>query len=74
MDEPILNYVTRRLHEYKGNWPQISKDTGVGYDTITKIAQGVRDNPTIDSLQPLIDWFAARDEMLAKLDKKTAAV
>ena len=67
MAESILDYLTRRLIEEKGNWPQISKDSGVEYNTIAKIAQGVRTNPTIANVQPLLNWFEARDEMLRKL-------
>lgn len=70
MTEPMLDYVVRRLNEHKGEWPRIEKDTGVDYDTIAKIAQGARTNPTIENLQPLYDWCVARDEMTARLSRK----
>lgn len=72
MEEPILDYVSRGLNEHKGQWPAIARDTGVDYSTICKIAQGVRANPTIANLQPLMDWLRARDAMLEQVRRKTA--
>lgn len=68
-EESILGYVKRRLEEFKGQWPQIAKDTTVPYGTISNIASGKSPNPEVGSLQPLIDWFQARDEMRAKLKR-----
>lgn len=68
VNEPILDYVRRRLdEEYRGQWSLISKDSGVPYDTIAKIVQGRRENPGVKTLQPILDWMNARDEMLSKL-------
>lgn len=67
MDEPILNYLKTRLGESRGTWPQISKDTGVPYSTITNIAQGKVADPRISSLQPILDYFRALDTMRQKL-------
>ena len=61
LSEPILAYVRRRLEEFRGQWPIIHEDTGVEYDTIAKIARGERPNPELKNIQPLIDWFLARD-------------
>jgi hypothetical protein len=73
LNEPIIEFLRRRLNEHKGMWPMISKETGVEYDTLAKIAQGVRTNPGLSNIQPLLDWFEARDEMLAKLGKTASA-
>ena len=67
MDEPILEYVRRRLQEHKGEWAMISRDTEVDYSIVARIAQGINQNPTIANLQPLVDWFAAKDAMLEQL-------
>jgi hypothetical protein len=67
VDEPILEYVKRRLEEFKGDWPQISEESGVNIWTVRNIASGKSDNPEIANLQPLIDWFAAKDAMMARL-------
>jgi hypothetical protein len=72
MTEPIIEFLSRRLNEHKGMWPKISEETGVEYDTIAKIAQKRRTNPVLSNVQPLVDWFEARDEMLAKLRKPAA--
>lgn len=69
VNEPIIAYVRRRLGEHKGRWPQIADDTKVPYGTITNIANGKSPNPELSSVQPLIDWFRAHDEMLEKLRK-----
>lgn len=73
LDEPILEFLRRRLNEHKGMWPMIAAETGVNYDMVAKIAQGIRDNPVLSNVQPLLDWFEARDEMLAKLGKTASA-
>jgi hypothetical protein len=65
MQEPILDYVRRRLEEFRGQWPTISQESGVAYDTIAKLARGERPNPELKTLQPLIDWFNAQDAKAA---------
>jgi hypothetical protein len=67
MNEPILDYVRRRLNEHKGEWPTIHKESGVEYDRIAKIAQGRATNPTMENIQPLIDWFSNRDEKIGRM-------
>ena len=62
LNEPIIEYVRRRLNEHKGEWPVIHRESGVEYDRIAKIAQGRAKNPTLAKIQPLVDWFAAWDE------------
>lgn len=69
-DESILAYVKRRLEEFKGQWPTIAAETGVPYGTINNIASGKSENPELASVQPLIDWFHARDEMREKLRRR----
>lgn len=67
MHEPILEYIKRRLNEVKGDWPKIATATKVQYDTIAKLAQGKRPNPTLDTIQPLVDYFAQADAQVAQL-------
>ena len=57
--EPILEYVKRKLGEHKGHWPDIVEETKVNYSTMSKIHQGVATNPSINTLQPLLDFFQA---------------
>ena len=73
MDEPILDYVVRRLQEHKGEWARISRDTKVEYSIVARIAQGINTNPTITNLQPLVDWFTENDAMLLRLRAKASA-
>jgi hypothetical protein len=73
LPEPILPYLQRRLNEHKGMWPKIAEETGLNYDMVAKIAQGLRPNPVLSNIQPLLDWFVARDEMLEKLKKSAAS-
>lgn len=69
MPEPIIDFLVRRLNEHKGVWPKISEETGVEYDTIAKIAQRRRPNPRLSNVQPLLTWFQAKDEMMARIEK-----
>ena len=61
LNEPIMEYIRRRLNEHKGEWPVIHRESGVEYDRIAKMAQGRATNPTLENVQPLLDWFAAWD-------------
>lgn len=71
-DEPILDYVVRRLNAARGDWPRIAEQTGVPYGTVVNIAQAKSTNPTIHSLQPLLDYFAAFDAMVEGLKRGPA--
>lgn len=66
-NESILDFLRRRLNACKGEWPKIHEVTSVPYDTIAKIAQGKRTNPTLDNVQPLLDYFAEFDAMVERL-------
>lgn len=55
--ENILDFVRRRLDECKGKWAYVSRDSGVPYFTIAKIAQGAVTNPRVNTVQALADYF-----------------
>lgn len=55
--EPILSFVKRRLEEKRGSWVDVARDSGVPYHTLTKIAQGQVENPRIETVQRLVDYF-----------------
>lgn len=57
MNDPLLEQIKRRLEAVKGQWPEISDKTGIPYFTIRNIVNGKSGNPTIGSLQPLMDYF-----------------
>lgn len=63
--EPIIEYVKRNLREAgAARWPAIAAQlTSEGAKTsehlMRKIAYGDRDNPTVDKVQPLLDFFHA---------------
>lgn len=54
--EPILIQVRRELALRRGQWRGIARDSGVAYDTLTKIAQG-RVDPGVSKVQRLLDYF-----------------
>jgi len=57
--ESIHDYVFDRLQAHKGNWPQVSKITGVPYGTLKKIGTRVSRAPRIDNLEKLASYFRA---------------
>lgn len=59
--EPILTFVRRRLDSSRGDWPAIAASSGVPYHTLTKIAQGIVENPRINTVQRLLDLFQSID-------------
>lgn len=54
---PILQDVLDNLDRTKGQWPAVSRDSGVPYKTIVKIAQREILNPGVNSVQQLYDHF-----------------
>lgn len=56
-DENLLEYVKNKLDESRGDWPAISKATGVPYFTITNLVQGKVEDPRISTVQRLTDYF-----------------
>jgi hypothetical protein len=62
MDEPILDYVKARLESHRGEWPKISRETGVPYFTITNIVQGKVEDPRVSTVQKLHDFFRSQEQ------------
>jgi len=60
--ESWLETVVRSLQEAKGKWRAISVDTGIPYDTLTKIALGRVADPRVSNVQALFDYFARRPD------------
>ena len=56
-NEPLLEYVLRKLAENKGRHVEISKATGIPYGTLAKIAQRTTANPGVNHVQALADYF-----------------
>ncbi|RKT99013.1 hypothetical protein C7H84_33855 [Burkholderia sp. Nafp2/4-1b] len=59
--EPILAFVLRELDAAKGDWPEISRRSGVPYQTLTKIAGRLVGDPRISTVQALYDCLRERD-------------
>jgi transcriptional regulator with XRE-family HTH domain len=57
MNDSVIDVVRRRLAGSKGQWPEIAQKTGLPYFTISNVANGKSPNPTIATLQPLLDYF-----------------
>lgn len=55
----LLSTTIARLRKHEGNYAEISRQTGFSYSQLVKIAQGHADNPTITTLQTLIEALDA---------------
>jgi len=62
----LLENTVARLVAHKSRYAEIARATGVSYSTLTKLAQGHSDNPTIANLQTVI-------EALDEFEKQDAA-
>mgnify|MGYP001604640348 CR=1 FL=1 len=67
MDEPIFETVKRLLEESRGHLTRIAEESGVNIASIRNIMNGRSDNPGVQTCQKLLDYFRARDEMIARL-------
>lgn len=65
MESDILAYVLGQLEATRGQWPTIAAESGVPYDTITKIAQRQIEDPKVSKLQRLANYFRAREAAAA---------
>lgn len=61
-NEPMLDAVLRKLDETKGEWREVSRNSGVPYSTLTKVAQRLRKAPSITTVQTLHDYFTRRPD------------
>lgn len=58
MDENIMGYLKRKLREAgHANWEQIAEDCGVAKSLPRKIVYGDRENPGVETIQPLLTYF-----------------
>jgi predicted transcriptional regulator len=55
--ETIISFVQRNLKSTRGQWAEVARKSGVPYYTLTKIAQGKVNNPRVETVQRLIDYF-----------------
>jgi transcriptional regulator with XRE-family HTH domain len=60
--EPIVEYLRRRLKEAgPRRYRAIAQEAGVAESLLPKLAGGIRDNPRVQTIQPLLDYFGAID-------------
>lgn len=60
--ESISEHLKRRLRDVgPGKFEAIAGCTGVALSFIRKFVYGSRDNPRVQTIQPLIDFFGAVD-------------
>ncbi|HBP5700275.1 hypothetical protein ACOANO_30080 [Pseudomonas aeruginosa] len=53
----LHGFVVDQLSHRKGDWPVISRACGVPYFTIAKISSRTTDNPKIETVQRLANYF-----------------
>lgn len=74
--EPIIDYLKRNLRAAgHARWESIAEEAGIAKTLPRKIAYNDRDNPGIQTVQPLIDFFQAVDrgeKYLPEPSKKSA--
>jgi hypothetical protein len=61
--EPIMEYLKRRLREAgSARWEAIATECGVGKTLPRKLVyDSKRENPGVQTVQPLLDYFGAVD-------------
>ncbi|MCZ2897470.1 hypothetical protein MTR01_25955 [Burkholderia thailandensis] len=61
-----LEFVVVNLQRHKGRWRRIAHETGIPYDTLTKIALARVSDPRVSNVQSLHDYFTARETLGAE--------
>lgn len=58
--EPIIDYLKRKLRDAgPARWEAIATECGIAKTLPRKIAYDDRDNPGVQTVQPLLDYFQA---------------
>lgn len=66
MQEEIVKYLHKKLNELgTGGFERLALETGVAVSFIRKFHYGLRENPRVATVQPLLDYFR-RQEAIAK--------
>lgn len=60
MNSNLLDFVLTNLRRRDRPWVEVAKSTGVPYDTLKKIANGVTPNPGVKHVQALADYFISK--------------
>lgn len=55
----FLEKTVERLRAFGGHYAEIARRSGISYSSLVKLAQGHADNPTIESLQRVIEALDA---------------
>ncbi|WP_431512598.1 hypothetical protein [Variovorax sp. DAIF25] len=72
--ESIIIFLKRRLREVgPSRWEAIASATGVARTLPRKIAYGDRENPGVETIQPLLDFFYAVDRGEISLPEQVEA-
>ncbi|GAP37356.1 hypothetical protein ABXN37_19725 [Piscinibacter sakaiensis] len=72
--ESIVAYLKRNLREAgAARWESIAAEAGVAKTLPRKIACGDRDNPGVQTIQPLLDYFQAVERGERELPPPAAA-
>lgn len=62
--ENVLDYLKRKLREAgPSSWDAIAAECGIAKTLPRKIAYGDRDNPGIQTVQPLLSYFKQREKV-----------
>lgn len=60
--QPIIDYLQTKLRAAgPRRFARIAAETGVSESLLPKLAYGMRDNPRVQTIQPLLDYFNAVD-------------
>jgi len=60
--QSIVEYLQTRLREAgPRRFARIAQQTGVAESLLPKLAYGMRDNPRVGTIQPLLDYFQSID-------------
>lgn len=64
MEIKIYEFVMASLKSSRIPWTQVSKETGVPYDTLKKIGSEVTKNPGVRQIEILAEYFKKNKEQI----------
>jgi DNA-binding phage protein len=61
------------LARAKGHWAKLSRNTGIEYSTVVRIASGITPNPQIETYSKIRNWLDANLSLIEALSRSGQA-
>jgi len=58
----VIDHTRQAIHDRKGQWNRIARDTGLSFGWVRKFAVGQVENPGVLTLEKVRHWLASQEQ------------